>query len=524
MENETRLEELAEARATGQPDEAESARRQEELPRDAEFAADDLAADAEEWAASEADRLIEDPAMTVLKSGMVIGPLDRRVRLLHDLGDRGRIWLVMAVAPDTERARGIADEFRAIKLFLPARQASLPARQASGPRESERDERLQRADLIGWRTYLTKVRARVEQASKLDHPHIASVYGWRHGPDGWPFAEMEYIDCQRSQSLAQLLCEQGQNGLPWDAVLKWLRPVAAALDYARQEHRLAHQHLVADVIFFTGQGIVKLLGFGLATEVREPRSVLFGSGDATRETAVEGSSDLVPAETVFRRDVFALALLVYRMLMGQSAYEAKSQVANAMPRPPGLTDEAWRVLRRGLAYPSELCPTDAGELMSALETAQRSTKETGRNHHFLKRNWVSVAGLGLLVALGIYWLAERSGQETGSGQSTRADIRTAARPGSLQGAEESPDGELTVLLQEAEREADLRAFESAKRMDTLAHGYAGGLSVVFAALPALRLQAGSAQCDPKLAGRGEDQQAQSRFRNLGASDGAGEPR
>lgn len=465
MENETRLEELAEAHAADRPDEAESARRQEELPRAAEAtddpgsAAGDFAADAEEWAASEVDRLIEDPGMTVLESGMVIGPLDRRVRLLHDLGDGGRIWLVVAVAPDTEHARGIADEFRAIKLFLPTRQPP-------GSRESERDERSQRADLIGWRAYLTKVRARVEQAAKLHHPHIAGVYGWRHGPDGWPFAEMEYVDCQRSQSLAQLLREQGQNGLPWDAVLKWLRPVATALDYARQEHRLAHQHLDADAIFLTGQGTVKLLGFGLATEVREPRSVLFGSGDAARETTVEGSPDLVPAETAFRRDVFALALLAYQMLMGQSAYEAKSRVANTMLRPPGLTDEAWRVLRRGLAYPSELCPTDAGELMNALEAAQRSTEDTGRNH-FSKRNWASVMGLGLLVALGIYWLAERSAQETGSDRSTRADIRAGARPGSLQGSEESPDGELTVLLQEAEREADLRAFESAKRMDTL---------------------------------------------------------
>lgn len=466
MENETRLEKLAEARAAARPDQAESARRREELPRDAEAtddpgpAAGDLPADAEEWTASEADQPIEDPGMAVPESGMVIGPPERRVRLLQDLGGKGRIWLAVAVAPDTERARGIADEFRTIKLFLPASQVP-------GPRESGRDERSQRADLIGWRTYLTKVRARVEQAAKLDHPHIAGVYGWRHGADGWPFAEMEYVDQQQGQSLAQLLSEQGQNGLPWDAVLKWLRPVATALDYARQEHRFAHQHLDADAIFLAGQGTVKLLGFGLATEIREPRSVLFGSGEATRETAAEGSPDLVPAETAFRRDVFALALLVYRMLMGQSAYEAKSQVASAMPRPPGLTDEAWRVLRRGLAYPSELCPTDAGKLMNALEAAQRPTEKSGRSRDSLRQNWVSLAGLGFLVALGVYWLVERPGGETETGRSTQADVRTDARPGSVQGLAESPDGELVVLLQEAEREADLRAFESAKRMDTL---------------------------------------------------------
>ncbi|MCK7579624.1 MAG: protein kinase [Chromatiales bacterium] len=403
----------------------------------------------------------EDAGLEMLESGMVIGPPERRVRLLHDLGGKGRIWLVLAVAPDAERARVIADEFRAIKLFLPA--SHVP-----GARESGRDERLLRADLIGWRTYLAKIRARVEQAMKLDHPHIASVYGWRHGADGWPFAEMEYVDHQRGHSLAQLLREHGQSGLPWDTVLKWLRPVAAALDYARQEHRFAHQHLDADTVFLTGQGVIKLVGFGLATEVREPRSVLFGSGDSAGETVAEGSADSIPAETAFRRDVFALALLVYQMLMGQSAYEAKSQVANMMPRPPSLTDEAWRILRRGLAYPSELCPTDAGKLMSGLETAQRPAEKARRSSgSFLRQNWLSTAGLGLLLALGIYWLAGRTDRVPGPDQPARTDTQAGVRSSPAQGPEGAPDAGLNVLLQEAERDADLRAFESAKRMDTL---------------------------------------------------------
>ena len=466
MDIETRLEELAQAHAAGRLDDAELARRREDLLREA-TAAGNPAAPAghpavgdEGQAGLKSDGLIEETGLEALESGTVIGPSEHRVRLLHDLSGKGRVWMVLAVAPDAERGRGIADEFRAVKLF------PLPS-QVPGPRETGRDERSQRADLIGSRAYLTKVRTRVEQAMKLDHPHIASVFGWRHGTDGWAFAEMEYVDHQRGHSLAQLLREQGQKGLPWETVLKWLRPVATALDHARQEHRLSHQHLDAETIFLTGQGVIKLVGFGVATEVREPRSVLFGSGDSTKETTVEGSIDSVPAETAFRRDVFALALLVYQMLMGQSAYEAKSQVANMMPRPSGLADEAWRILRRGLAYPSELCPTEAGKFMSALEEAQRPAERAGRGRDSLKQNWVSVAGLFVLVALGVYWLAGRGDRETGSDQPVRTEIGTSARPGPAQEAEAPPDAGLTVLLQEAEREADLRAFESAKRVDTL---------------------------------------------------------
>lgn len=468
MDIETHLEELERAHAAGRFDEAELARRREAVLRGATAAdhpattsPDNPAADGQGQVGSESDGLIEEAGLEALESGTVIGPPEHRVRLLHDLSGKGRVWMVLAVASDTERGRGIADEFRAIKLF----PLSI---HAPGPREAGRDERSQRADLIGSRAYLTKVRTRVEQAMKLDHPHIASIFGWRQGSDGWAFVEMEYVDHQRGHCLAQLLREHGQGGLPWDTALKWLRPVATALDHARQEHRLSHQHLDADTIFLTGQGSVKLVGFGVAAEVREPRSVLFGSSDPVKEKAAEGSVDSVPAEIAFRRDVFALALLVYQMLMGQSAYEAKSQVANMMPRPSGLTDEAWRILRRGLAYPSELCPTEAGKFMSALEEAQRPAERAGLGRDSLSRNWAAVAGLFALLALGAYWLAGRGDREAGPDQPVvRTEIRTGARSDPAQEPDVPPDAGLTVLLQEAEREADLRAFESAKRVDTL---------------------------------------------------------
>ncbi|MBK7982382.1 MAG: SUMF1/EgtB/PvdO family nonheme iron enzyme [Candidatus Competibacteraceae bacterium] len=402
----------------------------------------------------------EETRLEALESGKVIGPFEHRVRLLHDLGGNRRIWLVLAVAPTTERARGIADEFRAIKLFLPPNLGL-------APREAGRDERSQRADLIGSRAYLAKIRSRVEQAIKLDHSHIARVYGWHQGSDGWAFAEMEYIDHQSSQSLAKLLCDQGQSGLPWDVVLKWLQPVAAALDHARQEQHIGHQDVDADKIFLTQTGLVKLVGFGLATEVREPCSVLFGSGAPGKDSNAEGSIDSVPAETAFRRDVFALALLVYQMLMGHSAHEAKTEAAHTIPRPSGLTDEAWRILRRGLAYPSELCPTEAGKFMAALEEAQRPAEKAGRGWNALKWGWLAGAGLLLLAALGIYGLTEREDQAQGTVRPVRTEPPTDAPATPVQEPDAPPDVGLTALLQEAEREADLRAFESAKRVDTV---------------------------------------------------------
>ncbi|MCU0806432.1 MAG: SUMF1/EgtB/PvdO family nonheme iron enzyme [Candidatus Contendobacter sp.] len=382
-----------------------------------------------------------------LAAGMVIGPVERRFRLLSELGGRGYIWLARVVTSAPKANEGPPEEFRAIKIFL------LPT---AGAREASRDDRTLRADLIGLRSYLTRVKARVELALKLDHPHIARAYGWWHGADGWPFVEMEYVDHQRGRSLTQLLGEQGRNGFPFETVLEWLRPVAAALDDGRRECRLAHQHLDADTVFVTQEGMVKLLGFGLATEPREPRSVLFSAG--TFAVAADRPVESVAVETTFRRDVFALALLVYQLLTGRSAYEGQSEQPNMVPRPGGLTDETWRVLRRGLAYPSELCPTDAGKFLSDLEVAQRPAMVNGyRRASGWKRWGLAAAGLSLAVVLGYALVGGHRG------------VSDSDRPaaGDVTPTTTAQDVGLNISARDAERESDRRAFESARRLDTL---------------------------------------------------------
>lgn len=462
MDLEKRHDELVEAPAAGRLDAAELARRQEELlgtAADSRRPENEVTIDGGGESGLAPGVSAGEIRSGSLETGMVIGPPDRRVRLLRDLGGNGRIWLVRPATPEPRDRDETADDLRAIKIFLPASHAP-------GSRQPGRDERAQRADDIGLRAYLTKVRARVELAVRLAHPNIARVYGWRYGPDGWPFAEMECVDPDRGHSLNQLLRQQGPNGFAWEIVLGWLRPVAAALDHARREHRFAHQHLDADTVFVTRQGTVKLLGFGLAAEPGEPPGVLLGFLDP----AAEGSAEPITTETLFRRDVFALALLVYQLLTGRSAYAAKDQVSDLVQRPPGLTDEAWRVLRRGLAYPSELCPTDAGEFLNKLATAQGPVSGSRLHRGFtLKRRWGLVAGLVLAITLGGgYWFAARDGQTPEPEQPGAINTPDEERSGqSVQALETPPAGATTILLQDAEREADLRAFEAAKRVDTL---------------------------------------------------------
>ena len=383
--------------------------------------------------------------------GAVIGPPEHPVRLLSDLSGQGRVWLARRVEP-AESGQNPSEELRVIKIFLPPTLTG---------REGGRDERPSRADSINLRAYLTKTKTRIDSVLKLSHPHLVRLHGWWQGADGWPFVEMEYLDPQHGRSLAQRLREQGRNGFSFETLLGWLRPVAAALDYARREHRLAHQHLDADQVFVSEQGTVKLLGLGLITEPREPRSVLFGDDSPIIEAV--GPLETATAETPFRQDVFALALLVYQLMTGHDARETQDQAPypNLVPRPSGLTDEAWRVLRRGLAYPSELCPTDAGQFLADLEAAQRPAMASGRAAGSALKRWRwAVAALGLAAMLAIYGVLRRDGD--GSNLQSPATNGDSAAPVTA-----SPNPATTGWGSAAEREADLRAFESAKRVDNL---------------------------------------------------------
>jgi formylglycine-generating enzyme required for sulfatase activity len=432
MDLETHLKESAQAYADGQPDAEALARRQDEL----------LAAGVAAPVAAGAD---------TLAPGMTIGPSGSRFRLLQDLSGSGRIWLAHAEEAPTDNPAAL--NLRALKVFPPLSHAPAAGRSAI------REERALRADLVGVRAYLTKVRARVELATKLRHPHIVAVQGWRSGADGWPFAEMDYVDPLRYRTLTQLLREQGEQGFPWETVLRWLRPVAAALDYARIEHRIAHQHLDSDTVCVNPQGTVLLLGFGLAVEPREPRSVLFGATGLSGDTGAEGSSEAVSAETLYRRDVYALALLAYQLLSGHSAHEVVAQYPNVVARPAGLTDEAWRRLRQGLAYPSELCPIEAGHFIADLDDAQHPDQARAAAVVWPTWRWGVIAVLlVLLVLLGVYVFMVRDGA---------LPLEAPAITG-IPVEPSVPPIEWSAPLQEAEREADRRAFEAARRVDNRA--------------------------------------------------------
>lgn len=421
MDIQARLEELAQAYTAGDLHEVELADLQEQALQAYNAGLDG-----------------QPPATDALATriGEVVGNTARQLRLVHPLATDADVWLARVVA---QTPKGANDQFVALKFF-----------QASGYAGGSR------ADAIGTRSYLAKVKARVEAATKLKHPGIVPIHGWSQDLEGCSFAEMEYRGPRHGQTLAQLLDTVKDPLLPWETIAPWLHQIAEALDYAHRNQHLAHQHLSADTVFITTQGTAQLLSFGLASHIREPRSVLFNSG-ATNHATDTAISEAVSPETTYRRDVFALALLIYRLLSGCTVQEAQAKSPGIVPRPLQLNDEAWQVLRCGLAYPSELCPTDVARFMRDLDVAQNPTQNPtlvapSRSEPAQpKWLWGAVIGLVLLGLGGGYWLMRPSPHPT-----LTADTQNVAAP------------EEDATLQDAELEVDEKAFSAASRVHTVA--------------------------------------------------------
>lgn len=256
-----------------------------------------------------------------LAPGMEIGPEDNRFRLVREIGGgaMGRVWLAHDLAE--EELEG-GERYKALKVVNPLLQDS--------PRALE------------------MLKREAMQASRLSHPNIINVYGWRQGRDGWPFVVMDYLE---GRDLDRLLLDEGRPGLSWERTLELLKPIADALDYAHAQH-IIHRDLKPGNVFITQEGEVRLLDFGLAYRLHRSSSMV-----KVQESSSSGTPEYMSPEAFAAgvpdkaQDIYALACISYEMLTGDPPYSREAVVQRSPDFMPGkpelLTEAAWRCSNRG---------------------------------------------------------------------------------------------------------------------------------------------------------------------------------
>lgn len=208
-------------------------------------------------------------------AGSAVGEVLGAWRLLRPLGrgGMGEVWLA-------ERCDGQVEQQVAIK--------RVHARGATLVRRMQRERRA---------------------LARLAHPHIARFLDAGVDEHGAPYLVMEYVD---GEPIDQW-CERTQASLA--ARVDLLIGIGEALVHAHRQ-LVVHRDLKPANVLVDGSGLPRLLDFGIARLLEDTGDGATDTGLAPMTPAYAAPEQLLGDEIGTATDVYALALLGYRLLTG----------------------------------------------------------------------------------------------------------------------------------------------------------------------------------------------------------------
>ncbi len=203
---------------------------------------------------------------------------------------------------------------------------------------------------------IARVRATFQRIHALHHQHMCPLYLLDEDPQyGW-YLVMQFIDGQTLPAYQRTYVAR-HGSFPVEQVVKVLRPVAEALDYAHR-NRLIHRDIKPQNIMVVGDADdVQVVDFGLAAEIRTIDSRYSG-----KQTDISGTRPYMAPEQWkgqtqdARTDQYALAVVAYELLAGHLPFDVDDTevlrlcVLNEPPEPiEGQPEAVNRALMLGLA-------------------------------------------------------------------------------------------------------------------------------------------------------------------------------
>lgn len=151
----------------------------------------------------------------------------------------------------------------------------------------------------------------------LDHPNIARILDGGDAPDGMPYYVMEYIEGLPLDGY----CDQQR--LSVTGRIKIFQQVCLAVHYLHT-NSIVHRDLKPSNILVSGDGVVKLLDFGIAKVVG---AASFATPDLTTiqgrpMTPTYASPEQINGATLQKAsDIYSLGVVLYQLLTGRSPYQ-----------------------------------------------------------------------------------------------------------------------------------------------------------------------------------------------------------
>ena len=239
-----------------------------------------------EQCASDATRL---RFTTPTKEGTRIGPY----RIVREIGHGGMGSVYLAERDDENYRQQVA-----IKLIKPG---------------------------LGGEAIRKRFRNEMQILADLNHPNIARLLDGGETVDGVPYLVMEYVE----GFPIDVFCDERQ--LRIRQRLEIFSTVCAAVQYAHQ-HLIIHRDIKPGNILVTGEGLPKLVDFGIAKLLDQDRTnetataLAFMTPDYASPEQVRGAS--VTTAT----DIYSLGVVLYELLTGRRPFRLKSGVPHEIAK------------------------------------------------------------------------------------------------------------------------------------------------------------------------------------------------
>jgi hypothetical protein len=202
-------------------------------------------------------------------------------------------------------------------------------------------------------------------AALINHPNVVSIYELGEEPEnGAYYIVMEHIDGCTSRSLADELAAKGRR-LPPNIAVRIVVDACAGIEFAHnlkdEEGRpfnIVHRDISLENILVAYSGLIKVVDFGLAKatldDKRSPTGQLKGKFGYLPPELLQGK----PVDR--RTDVWALGVVLYRLLTGKKPFGGESEgqtLKEILDRDPPLDDmpaDLRPIMTRVLAKDPEL--------------------------------------------------------------------------------------------------------------------------------------------------------------------------